>query len=145
MSDRFISKNSREQKVVDAPLPGKREPLIVIIDDDEMVRGLAVSVLIRLGKVVAAANGQDGIILCQQYAPDLVFLDINMPGMDGLEVLKQIMGLNKNTRVIMFSARSTGTNVEMALKMGAKGFITKPFTANILQERTAQALSDLGG
>jgi two-component system chemotaxis response regulator CheY len=144
MSDKIMSPSSGQLQPEAKPHPGEKpRPLIAVIDDDEMVRGLAVSVLVRVGKIVTATNGRDGVELYAEYTPDLVFLDINMPLMSGLEVLKQIIAMDQQAKVIMFSSRSTGPNIAAAMKIGAKGFITKPFTADILEERTAHIFSAL--
>lgn len=143
MNDKTVFSDADYFWAARAQRAGRSQPLIVVIDDDEMVRGLVMNVLAGLGKVMAAASGPDGMALYTRLAPDLVFLDINMPQVSGLDVLQRMIALDPMAKVIMFSAQSTGTNVESAMKLGAKSFITKPFTVEILLERATHALAGL--
>ncbi len=108
------------------------KPLIVVIDDDENIQSLARSVLRMKYDVLSAHDGLSGIDLLKTRAPSLIFLDINMPGMDGLDTLKEILKIIPNTKVVMFSRKSSEENIKEAMKIGAKGFVTKPFTADTL-------------
>jgi two-component system, chemotaxis family, chemotaxis protein CheY len=72
----------------------------------------------------------------KQYAPDILLLDIHMPGKDGLEVLHDIQDIDPQAYIIMLSADSSAENVGYTLQEGAKGFMTKPFTREKLLELT---------
>lgn len=118
----------------------RTKPLIAVIDDDEMIRMLAKSVLRPQYHVVCAAGALSGLELINYLVPDLVFLDVQMPGMDGIEALGSITKHAPGLPVIMFSAQSTSANIKRAIQLGAKSFVTKPFTASALLVRVEKAL-----
>ncbi|MNJ92675.1 putative transcriptional regulatory protein pdtaR [compost metagenome] len=99
----------------------------LIIDDEALVRRSLSRALKSKGhEVVEAADGNEGLALWQTSTPDLVFLDVLMPGLTGPQVLKEI-GNSKTGRVVLISAFSGEHNMETALQMGADLFIPKPF------------------
>src|SRR5688500_20284733 len=81
---------------------------------------------------VGAASGQEGLALIDRDPPDLVFLDIKMPGMDGLEVLDQIKAKHPEVPVVMVSGHGTAQNAFEARDKGASGFIDTPFYVPVL-------------
>src|ERR687895_493430 len=89
---------------------------------------------------VGAASGQEGLALIERDPPDLVFLDIKMPGMDGLEVLDQIKAKHPEVPVVMVSGHGTAQNAFEARDKGASGFIEKPFSEPVLLERIEKEL-----
>ena len=90
---------------------------------------------------VGAASGQEGLALIDRDPPDLVFLDIKMPGMDGLEVLDQIKAKHPEVPVVMVSGHGTAQNAFEARDKGASGFIEKPFSEPVLLERIEKELA----
>lgn len=104
-------------------------PQILYIDDDPLNRSLINRLLSSYDfQVIEAENGMDGIHIAQQELPDLILMDINMPGLDGHETttrMRTISGL-KNTPIIAVTARTTRGEKELALTAGCDGFITKP-------------------
>src|SRR5438094_265478 len=78
---------------------------------------------------VGAATGQEGLALAEREAPDLVLLDVKMPGMDGLEVLDRLRGMNDGLPVVVVSGHGTITTAVEATKKGAFDFIEKPFAS----------------
>ena len=104
-------------------------PKILYIDDDPLNRSLVKRLLSSYDfQVVEAENGMDGIDVAQQELPDLILMDINMPGLDGHETttrMRTISGL-KRTPIIAVTARTTRGEKELALTAGCDGFITKP-------------------
>lgn len=106
-------------------------PTVLIVDDDSLLRE-ALKAILRSGdyKVVGeASNGEAALALCRKLRPGLVLLDINMPGMDGLEVLQGIKADSPKTKVIMISAEATHERVKDAILKGAVGFVVKPINA----------------
>lgn len=108
-----------------------RKIKILIVDDAKFMRVTLGSILKKAGyEVVEASNGAEAV---QQYKierPDLVTMDITMPDMDGITALKNIMGIDKDAKVIMCSAMGQQAMVVDAIKIGAKDFIVKPFQAD---------------
>src|SRR5216117_1525290 len=105
-------------------------PRILVIDDEAAIRDSLRMMLEYEGyDFLGAATGQEGLALAEREAPDLVLLDVKMPGMDGLEVLDRVRAINEVLPVIVISGHGTiGTAVE-ATKKGAFDFIEKPFAS----------------
>jgi CheY-like chemotaxis protein len=100
---------------------------VLVIDDEVLVRRSLMRALQRGGHdVMEAVNGTEGLKLWKSIMPDLVFLDVLMPGLTGPEVLSEIGG-NNSAKVILMSAFSGEHNMQTAQKMGASLFIPKPF------------------
>jgi len=103
------------------------KPRVLVIDDEEAVRSSLRMIFEYEGyEVVLAANGPAGLKMAEQDTPDLVFLDIKMPQMDGLEVLKQIKGKEPSPPVVILSGHGTVKTAVEAVKLGAFDFIEKP-------------------
>src|SRR5213594_222746 len=103
---------------------------ILVIDDEAAIRdSLRMTLEYEGYEFVGAATGQEGLALVERETPDLVLLDVKMPGMDGLEVLDRLRAMNEGLPVIVISGHGTiGTAVE-AIKKGAFDFIEKPFAS----------------
>lgn len=112
-------------------------PRIVIVDDESLMRSVLKNLLQSAGHVVIgeAVNGEAALELCVKQQPDLVLLDINMPGADGLQVLRSIRKEFPTIKVIMVSAYGSMDRVSSAISAGAVGFVVKPFNAaNVLKQ-----------
>ena len=117
---------------------------LLIAEDNPVVREVLRGVIRhddRLRIVGEAANGQLALELVESLKPDLVCLDVLMPGLDGLSALKTIKEKYPDTRVILVTGQSTSEVVSEALKLGASGFVVKPFNANQLLRAVYNALS----
>jgi two-component system chemotaxis response regulator CheY len=117
---------------------------VLIAEDNPVVREVLRGVIRhddRLRIVGEAANGQLALDLVDSLKPDLVCLDVLMPGLDGLTALKTIKEKYPDTRVILVTGQSTSEVVGEALKHGASGFVVKPFNANQLLRAVYNALS----
>lgn len=100
---------------------------ILIVDDEALVRRSLSRALKSKGhEVLEAVDGNEGLKLWETTQPDLVFLDVLMPGLTGPQVLKEI-GAKKTGRVVLISAFSGEHNMETAVQMGADLFVPKPF------------------
>src|SRR5215216_2467841 len=103
---------------------------ILVIDDEAAIRDSLRMILEYEGyEFLGAATGQDGLAMVERENPDLVFLDIKMPGMDGLEVLQRIKAADETVPVVMISGHATVTTAVDATKLGALDFIEKPLAS----------------
>ncbi len=119
---------------------------ILIVDDSSVMRTMILKTLrmsgLSLGDVYGASNGVEGLEILGRQWTDLVILDINMPVMNGEEMMLR-MKANPETRdipVIVISTEGSKTRIEDLEKMGAK-FIRKPFTPEIIRDTIHQSLS----
>ena len=116
---------------------------ILVIDDEAGIRDSMRRTLEYQGyQFIGAATGQEGLALIERDPPDLVFLDIKMPGMDGLEVLERIKASNPAVPVVMVSGHGTAQNAFEARDKGASGFIEKPFSEPVLLERIEKEIGE---
>jgi PAS domain S-box-containing protein len=106
------------------------QPKIMVVDDEESIRLAVDRILTRLDCfVVKAANGQECLDFLQQERVDIVFLDLKMPGMDGMEVHQRIREVDETIMVIIITGYATIETAIEAMKQGAYDFIPKPFVA----------------
>ena len=103
---------------------------VMLADDDDVTRGLLRSLLRVSGlRVVAeSANGERALADYKRLRPDIVCLDIDMPGVDGLTVLGEIRALSADAIIIMISGETSEGNTRKAIEAKADGVIAKPFT-----------------
>ena len=100
---------------------------ILVIDDEAEIRRSVRMILEYEGyEVIEASTGPEGVTLAERETPDLVFLDIKMPGMDGLDALQRIKALNETLPVVIISGHGTVSTAVEATKAGAFDFIEKP-------------------
>ena len=103
------------------------KPRVLVVDDEEAVRSSLRMIFEYEGyEVLLAANGPAGLKMAEQEGPDLVFLDIKMPQMDGLEVLKRLKADEPSPPVVILSGHGTVKTAVEAVKLGAFDFIEKP-------------------
>ena len=106
---------------------------ILLIDDEEaIVRLLSMSLRSDGHEVVTALSGEEGLIVFQKEDPELVLTDIKMPGMNGIEVLKEIKSLQPDAEVVIITGHGDIDNAIEALKFGASDFINKPVRDEVL-------------
>ncbi len=108
---------------------------VLIVDDDEMTRDLLKSLLPGLGAEVVgeAVNGEEAIEVFNQCNPDITFLDVRMPVMDGVEALKGIIGKDPDAIVVMLTAISDIEVAETCMEAGARNYIRKGAAAAVLR------------
>jgi two-component system, response regulator, stage 0 sporulation protein F len=119
------------------------EKKVLVVDDQYGIRVLLKEVFSREGfHVYQAANGRVALDIIQQEEPDLILLDMKMPGMDGLELLRHIRQREEatNTKVIMMTAYGELDIVEEATKLGALAHFTKPFDIEELRSEVVKQL-----
>lgn len=109
---------------------------VLIVDDSDFMRMMVRDMLSKCGhSVVEADNGKTALKVLETEKPDVCIIDINMPEMNGLDVLKHIVSNYQNTRVIMLSALCMESIVKEAMETGASAFVAKPFQADSIIKR----------
>ncbi|GGE05526.1 response regulator [Marinithermofilum abyssi] len=119
------------------------EKKVLVVDDQYGIRVLLKEVFSREGfYVYQAANGRVALDIIQREEPDLILLDMKMPGMDGLELLRHIRQREEatDTKVIMMTAYGELDIVEEAIKLGALAHFTKPFDIEELRSEVVKQL-----
>jgi two-component system alkaline phosphatase synthesis response regulator PhoP len=114
--------------------------LILVVDDEPQIARLARDYLEKAGfRVVTAGDGSNALIVNRQERPDLVVLDLNLPGMDGLDVCRTIRR-DSDVPIIMLTARVEETDRLIGLELGADDYISKPFSPRELVARVRAVL-----
>ncbi|MEJ2098022.1 MAG: response regulator, partial [Deltaproteobacteria bacterium] len=107
---------------------------ILVVDDEQDIRDASERILSRMGfQVTKASRGDEAIALFKQQHPEIILLDLKMPGMDGMEVLQQIRQMNETVLVIVITGYATLETAIEAMKQGAYDFISKPFEPDQLR------------
>jgi len=122
------------------------KPRILVIDDEGAIRdSLRMILEYEDYQFVGAASGQEGLAAVQRERPDLVLLDIKMPGMDGMEVLRKLHALDESLPVVMISGHGTTSTAFEASRSGAVDFLEKPLSSErvIVTLRNALMQSEL--
>ena len=115
-------------------MPVQPEHKILVIDDEEVVLDSCTQVLAGGDcQVLTASNGAQGLQLLEESPPDLIFLDLKMPGLSGLEVLEKIRNKHPLMVVIVITGYATVSSAVEAMKKGAFDFLPKPFTPEELR------------
>ena len=113
---------------------------ILLVDDEQNIRELAALYLEKEGFTVDfAADGREAIQRFQQFQPNIVLLDVMMPGMDGFEVCRELRR-ESDVPVLMLTARSEDVDKIVALELGADDYMTKPFNPRELVARVKAIL-----
>ena len=116
---------------------------ILVIDDNPAVVDILVTVLGEEGYGVSSAvTSDEGLKLFILSHPDLVLLDIALPGMNGIEMLKRIRSIDPTARVVMVSGVADPVRAREALELGALAYVDKPFDLAYLKRVVAMALQD---
>lgn len=119
-------------------------PSILVIEDDLFSQKLVGNALRQKYNVVFAENGMDGFVEHVRSACDMIFLDINLPDVTGMDILQRILNIDPQAHIVMLSGNGNRENVVKAMQLGAKGFVAKPFTIEKLRQSTEKCthLSD---
>ncbi len=112
---------------------GRREDaLILIVEDDRFTASYATNLLNKDYDVVHAKTGEEAMLYYIEHAPDIVLLDIHLPGLNGLETLRAIRQMDSESFVVMLSVDTVKENIVDSTASGAAGFLKKPFTKDRL-------------
>ncbi|WP_228447993.1 response regulator [Sulfurospirillum diekertiae] len=104
--------------------------IFLVVDDSKISRKWLIEMIpkkiVESAEIIEGCNGEEAIELYKQHQPDIVFLDITMPGIDGFEALKHIKEINADALVVMVSADRQKSTKERILNLGASAIISKP-------------------
>ena len=117
-------------------MASRKDLKVLVVDDSITVRELMKQQLRENGiqNLNEAKNGTEAVQKYKTFLPDLVFLDINMPELSGVQVLAKIMEFNPNAYVIMLSSLGTKEKITETLELGAKNFLMKPIENENLEK-----------
>lgn len=144
MTDRIMQWNEPDVEVTRLIQKKRRlrgKSCILIIEDDVLTRGMLATLLKAQHEVVQAKDAREGVLLYIDNAPDMVFLDIHLPHMNGNEVLKRLKTLDPDAYVVMLSGDSVKDNITLAQRYGAAGFVRKPFSREKVLEYVGKCAS----
>ena len=114
---------------------------VVLVDDHAVVRA-GYKILLKnidaIEVVAEAADGEDAVQLSKNYNPDVIVMDISLPGMGGIEAIRQITLLGGNAKILVFSMHEELVFVEQALQAGAHGYMTKSSNPQLLSKAIKQ-------
>ena len=117
---------------------------ILIVDDAAFMRMMLTDIFVEKGCQIAgeAENGEEGIRLYKELKPDLVTMDIVMPGAGGIASLKHILKEDPEAKILVVSALGQQALVKEAIEAGAKGFVVKPFQPEKVVEEVENILGE---
>jgi DNA-binding NtrC family response regulator len=114
---------------------------ILIIDDDPVACRLFKKIISKEGyQVLSATDAGRGLRLIKEKSPEIVFLDIKMPRIDGIELLRRIRKANQDVIVIMLTGFATLDTARKAMELGAHDYVTKPFDLEAIKRSIRDAL-----
>jgi DNA-binding response OmpR family regulator len=116
------------------------ERVLLIEDDPSIVAGLELNLSLEGYQVLTAGDGESGYRLAVDKAPDLILLDIMLPGLNGLEVLRRLRELDADVPVLILTARGDEADKVLGLTLGADDYISKPFNLGELRARINASL-----
>jgi DNA-binding NtrC family response regulator len=116
---------------------------VLVVDDERGVRTLCADVLMRAGHAVTqVASAEEALAAAASVAFDLVLADVNLPGLDGIELCKRVMAARPDTPVILITGFPSIENAVRGMKQGARDYVTKPFSPDELRLVVARALEE---
>ena len=114
---------------------------VILVDDHAVVRA-GYKILLRnnenINIVAETSTGEDAIILSDKYQPDVIVMDISLPGMSGIDAISSIVKKNKNVKILVFSMHEEVVFVERAFQAGAIGYMTKSSDPKMLSKAISQ-------
>ena len=120
--------------------------VVLVVDDEESMRYFLRRTLTREGyEVVEAADGPAALASAARQPPDVALVDIRMPGMDGVAVMRALRDAHRRLPVVLMTAYGSVDNALAAMKHGAADYVTKPFRVDAIRTTIAKALAERGG
>lgn len=117
------------------------KPQIMVIEDDSFTRQLVINIMQKQYAISGTGNPSEALKMYIRLAPEILFLDINLPDVTGHELLERIIALDPHAYVVMLSGNADKDNITTAINKGAKGFVGKPFTKDKLLQYIEKRLT----
>ena len=107
---------------------------VLVVDDHAVVRDGLRRLLVTLPNVEIfdAATGREALSFVQRQQPDLILLDLHLPGIGGIELLRRLISMSPNVRILVFSMHEDAMRAERAIQLGARGYVTKSSAPEVL-------------
>src|SRR5918999_369612 len=119
----------------DVPSEAMAASILVVEDEYAVARGIQYALQQEGYQVSVARNGEEGLDVATHHAPDLIILDVRLPGMDGFEMLRRLRGAGAKAPVLFLTARDEEMDKVIGLELGADDYLTKPFGLRELMSR----------
>ena len=116
------------------------EKILLIEDDPSILRGLQMNLGLEGFQLVAARDGQEGVEFARSQKPDLIVLDMMLPKLSGIEVIRALRQVDHDTPIVVLSAKDQESDKVLALSLGADDYVTKPFSVAELVARIRASL-----
>ena len=116
---------------------------VLVVDDSKFMRDKIGSIMgkLKYSEVYFASNGEEAIEVYKKKSPDLVTMDVTMPGMNGIAALKQILLIDANARVMMLTTHGLEDMIITAMEAGALGYVVKPATIEDIKDAIYKAFN----
>lgn len=140
-SECFDTHNLVEKDVSPQKAPLTRSRVVLLVDDHELVRYGMRLILEALGcTVIEAGTGEESILLASTHQVDLVFMDIALPGIDGIKTSLRLLEADKNLKVIILTGLQSGALPKTVLQSGVMGYMTKSAAADQMEQAISKVL-----
>ena len=117
------------------------EPRVLVVDDEEGPREAIRMILKPRYQVFTAGSGEEVLAVLPGLRPDVIFMDVKMPRMDGVQLLERVKAIDAGVEVVMITAYASLDTVQRAMRFGAMDYLVKPFAPRELQEAAERALA----
>lgn len=123
---------------------GARRPRVLVVEDDDNVRRLVAAYLEGEGyEVIQAADGRNGLVEAERQLPDLLILDIMLPGLSGLEIAQKVKA-KRDAPILILTSKGEEEDVLAGFEAGVDDYLTKPFSPKVLVARVRAILHRVG-
>ena len=117
------------------------EPRVLVVDDEEGPREAIRMILKPRYQVYTAGSGEEVLASLAKLQPDVIFMDVKMPRMDGVQLLERVKAVDQKVEVVMITAYASLDTVQRAMRFGAMDYLVKPFAPKELQEAADRAVA----
>lgn len=125
-----------------AKVPVRTGATVMVVDDEARACDVLAKVLTEEGyRVVTAQSGEEALVLAEKVHPELILLDIVMPGLDGIATLRELYRRGERAVIVMLTAQGTIQTAREAMLLGAHDYVTKPFNLEFLKSVLRDGMS----